>query len=525
MSRILFFLLTLLVSAVVAYFSSTIVASLTVLLSTDRLPRDFLRLVMDSNLVVTASYMCVFFLSMVIFAHLLPSLHIWFHLTRAKKRLGELPLACDKLRQTTVKKFLASLDGLDFIHEFAVIYSERLHQQPPQEVPEELLKKAKLNRAIAKKDKDGKLTIEPVRASAPAASVFSSEQLVDQRLYLWFVEALPKILLAAGGLILSVNLLSLTVFDPALNVNMTTLGDFVAQLQPGLVALVFSAFTALVIYVLVKFSVGILRQNAADLAALVDHLFHHDGWHAELRDMVDMMRDSSLSKDVEKAIQRPLNAIGKATKALADDQGAKLEEFLSRAIAAFEAEMEKNAGKQLAALTGSLEKAQKTAEKMEKSFSSTAEGFASQLTQMKEAVEREENNSEQRLTAQTEKVLESLKEEIDQNYKKYGEFIGEHMSRIEETQEVLNGALADKDSLVQGLKKTSQDLGTISEASGKLVDRFAKLSKELDSLIKDAKNKTSGSGPISSAQKDELLEALDKLKKQRASQIEDLPSL
>ena len=99
---------------------------------------------------------------------------------------------------------------------------------------------------------------------------------------------------------------------------------------------------------------------------------------------------------------------------------------------------------------------------------------------MREAVEREESNSEQRLTVQTEKMLDSLKEEIDQNYKKYGEFIGEHMSRIEETQEVLNGALADKDSLVQGLKKTSQDLGTISEASGKLVDRFAKLSKELD---------------------------------------------
>ena len=367
-SRILFFLLTLLVSAVVAYFSSTIIASLTVLLSTERLPRDFLRLMIDSPLVITASYVCVFFLSMVIFAHLLPSLHIWFHLTRAKKRLGELPLACDKLRQTTVKKFLATLEGLDFIHEFAVIYSEHLHQQPAEDVPEELLKKAKLNRALAKKDKNEKLVIEPVRASAPAASVFSAEQLVDQRLFLWFVEALPKILLATGGIILSVNILSLTIFDPALNVNMTTFGDFIAHLQPGLTAFVLTACAALLAYIFVKFSVGVLRQNATDLPALIDHLFHHDGWHAELQDMAGMMRENSLSKDVEKAIQRPLTAIGKATKALADDQGTKLEEFLSRALAAFEQEMEKNAGKQLAALTGSLEKAQRTAEKNGKEF-------------------------------------------------------------------------------------------------------------------------------------------------------------
>ncbi|WP_321392609.1 hypothetical protein [Emcibacter sp.] len=506
-----------------AYFATTIVTSLTIILSTERLPRDFLRLLMSSELVTIASYICVFFMSMVIFAHLLPSFHIWFHLTRAKKRLGQLPLACDRIRQTTVKKFLTALEGLDFVHEFAVIYSEHLDQLPEREVPEELLKKAKINRAITKRGQDEKVTIAPVLASVGAASVFSPEQLVDQRLFLWFVEALPKVLLTVGGLLLLVNILNLPVFDPALNVNMTTLGDFISQLQPGLTALVISIFTALLIYTLVTFSTGVLRQNARELPSLIDHLFHHNGWHTVLKEMAEMMRENSLSKDVEKAIQRPLAAIGKATKALSDDQGSKLEEFLSTAIAAFEKEMEKNAGKQLSALTTSLEKAQKTAEKMEMSFSATATGFAGQLEQMREAVAKEEKQSEQHIVAQTEKMLETLKAEIGQNYEKYGEFIGEHMSRIEETQDVLNNALANKDSLVQGLKKTSQDLGTISEASGKLVDRFAKLSKELDSLIREAKNSPPGS--VSSAQKNELLEALEKLKKQRLTQIEELPEL
>ncbi|WP_417317492.1 hypothetical protein [Emcibacter sp.] len=521
--RILFFLLTLLVSAVVAYFAVPIIMSLTVFLATEKMPRDFLQMLMTSDLVAVAGYVCVFFMSMVIFAHLLPSLHIWVYLVRAKKRLAQLPLACDKIRQTTVKKFLSSLEGLDFVHELAVIYGGNLEQLPAREVPEEVLKKTKTSRAIARKDKEEKVTVEPVLAAAGAESVFSQAQLVDQRLFLWFMVALPRLLLAVGGLILVINILVLGVFDPALKVNMTTLGDFVAQLQPGLVALAYTTFTALLIYALVTFSIGVLRQNAGEIPVLIDYLFHHNGLHMYLRDMSERMQEDSLSGEVEKALQRPLNVIGKATKALADDQGARLEAFLSGALSAFEQEMEKNAGKQLSALTISLDKAQKTAEKMEKNFSSTANSFAKQLEQMKDAVHKDEKASEQKLTRQTEKILESLKEEIDQNYKKYGEFIGEHMARIEETQAVLNGAMADKDSLVQGLKKTSQDMGTISEASGKLVDRFTKLSKELDTLIREARSTTSGAA--SASQKDELLEALEKLKKQRESQIGELPSL
>jgi len=533
--RRLYFLVTLVISATVTYFAVPFLPSWLAVLSPQALPREVIQTLQNSQIVGFAAFVSLFSLVMYVLAFLPLVFHAWLNMSRARARLAQLPLACDKIHQTSKKAFLKCLEGLDFIYELAIIYSTYLVQLPAREVSPDILKKIKTNRLLAKKKNEEKVLVEPVRAKASAAVVFSPDILVDHRVFLWFFGPLPKALLGIGSVLLVVSLISVSVLSPVQYTELLERSGMIGLVQPGLIALGYCVFAAVLMGIVTTISIALLQQYARELSQMIDHLFHHEGWQEEVQIMAATTSSSTLAGDLEKALNRPMTALSKAARALAEDQKGRVDELLKETLVSFRKEMDKSSGKQIAALSSSLDKAQKTADIMQKTFAESsaefsrqlatqAKALASQLKEMNKQVQESEKKAQESLLHKAETLIELLKEEMGENYRNYGEFIGGHIGRIETAQDNLLGALKDKDSIIQGLHKTSRDLSMISEASGKLVDKFGKLSRELDQLLKQAKT-LPAAGHAGVGDNTELIKALENLKAQTDRKISALPDL
>lgn len=108
-----------------------------------------------------------------------------------------------------------------------------------------------------------------------------------------------------------------------------------------------------------------------------------------------------------------------------------------------------------------------------------AKAIAKHLTDMQKILK----NSEKTTQTGANKIISAIASEVDNTYSRLGKFMESGLARIDAKQEALETAVNDKDSILKDLHNTAKDLGTISNASGRLLEKFNALAKEMDGIL------------------------------------------
>ena len=525
MSRNLTFFILGLTAAVIAYiFAPSLTGVLEFLLS-ERLPREFTRLMQNNDLVVFAGYVSLFGLSFFLLYLVFPVAYVWYHINSAKGIVDELPLVSNAIKRTDKKTFLGKLKGLGFIERLAEAYGPYLIQGPEEDVKPENLKKIRLTGPRAKIEK---IVIAPVSAAVPAESIFNVESMVSDNLRLGFFTIFARLMVGAGVVCLAISLISFSIVKGEDGQTLLT------ALQPGLVSLLYLLIAAVILSGgshLV--SLG-LSHKAGEFSRMINGLFYQNNWQQDLGRITTHLEGSTDKFEIilRDSLHKPLKEISTAVKSLSVEQEKKLDNILSKTLENFAANMVKKTGADTVALNKALKEASLSAEKMKKQFTGANADFAKQMDKQSAAIAKHLSdmqkvlaNSEKATQAGAEKIISKLATQVENTHKKFGDYIESNLQRLDEKQKKIENTTSDKDGILKDLHDTAKDLATISNASGILLERFISLSVELDVVLKNIQENNISPGKGDAQKRDKLKSAMMKLKKINKDKIGELPDM
>lgn len=522
MSRNVLFLTLGVIAAIVTYFSNPLMVALVELVVTDKLPGAFLHLLENSDLVAFATFISMFGFTFLMLYLVFPVFYVWYHLNSAESIIAALPTIDHPARRTDRKTFFSELKGLGFIGRLANSYGPYLIQGPEEEVTAQALKNTRFIKKTNNKVEQFK--IAPVRAMAPAEVIFNYQSLVTENLLLGFFTIFARIIMGAGFVCLGLSVLSFSiVLEPAL----------LSALQPGMVALLYCLVSAIIITGIGRLIDVILSQKANSLARNINGLFYQGEWPEEMDKRESAAIMEQLGTILKDGMDKPMKEISKAVKALSVEQEKKLDTLLSKTLNRFSNDLEKKAGVDLDLLKKALKDSALAAETMKKHFSETNNIFSRQMTKQTTAIAKHLgdmqkilSNSEKTTQKGTEKIISTLGAEVDKTYSRLGDFIETGLTRIDEKQTALETAVNDKDNILQDLHNTAKDLGTISNASGRLLERFNALAKEMNAiLVNIQENGVGDKKNTNSEARDKLKLAMLDLKKTNRDKTRELPNM
>ncbi len=533
MSRNSIFIILGLIAAGLAYFLNPSLTGLVGLIMTERLPYDFIRLVQNSGLVAFAGYISLFGLLFFLLYVIFPLSYVWYHINSANNIIAELPLASDATARTSKEIFLSRLKDLGFVGRLARIYGAYLVQGPDEEISTESLKNARIIKKGVGRGKNRKIIISPASATAPAEIIFNADSLVNDNLLLGFFAIFARILVGVGVISLGISLLSLSL----------TAGGQVtvmSPLQPGMTAFLYCLTSAVIISGLTRLFELILSQNSRALARMINALFHQGGWQQDIKTIQENLVNNSALAQVESVLQgridKPLKEISReisrAVKQLSEAQEQKLDNILSKTLDSYSGNLEKKSAANIENLNKILKETAHTADLMKKQFTGASSDFSKQMDKQSAAIARHladmqkiSANSEKATQKGSEKIISSLASEVKSTHKQLDEFIKSNLKKLDEKQTRIEKTFNDKNSILKDLHNSARDLGTISNASGMLLERFIALSGELDGVLKKIQQNGFSAGRGDSEKRDKLRQAMIELKKANRDRIDKLPEM
>jgi len=529
-SKNLTFFILGLISAVLAYIFYPSLPAWTELVTTERLPREFTRMVQNSTIVSFAGFTSLFGLSFVLLYLIFPVSYVWYHLLSAQRIIAELPLISNMIKRTTKKGFLSQLKGLGFIERLAISYDPYLIQGPEEEVKAEVLKKIRIIKKSVGNDKNEKHTISPVRATTPAEMFFNMDSLVSDHLLLGFFIIFARVMIGAGVICLGILLVSYSFIEGKGQ------GTLLSSVLPGLTAFLYFLFSAVIITGLVHLVTLILSQNARRLARMINGLFHQNNWQQDINSIQEQLTSNSATEKfgaiLHNSLDKPMKEISKAVKALTTEQEKKLDNILSETLVRFADNMGKKSEADIAHLSKTLNGAADAADQMKKQFTDSNLQFSKQMDKQTTAIAKHLTdmqkiltNSEKTTQKAAEKIVSSLAAEVEGTYGRLGKFMETSLSRLDSKHKTLESAVNDKNGILKDLHASAKDLGTISNASGMLLERFISLSTELDIILEHLQENSSDQNYGSSEKRDKLKLAMMKLQKTKKDKISELPDM
>lgn len=280
----------------------------------------------------------------------------------------------------------------------------------------------------------------------------------------------------------------------------------------------------------------ILRQKARSLPRMINGIFHQNAWQQEVSHNHNNLNDMSSTEQLESILQtgleKPMKEISKAVKSLAQDQESKLDNLLAKTLAGFAANMEKKTASDMTTLGQTLKDTAQAADQMKKHFTEANSQFAKQMEKQTTAISKHLTEMQKVLSASekdtqkgTEKLMSSVAAEIEGTYNRLGKFIETSLSKLEEKQESLEKAVNDKNSILKDLHNSAKDMGTISNASGMLLERFISLSTELDIVLKNIQENGFDRGAGNNEKREKLKLAMMNLQKANSDRLDKLPDM
>jgi len=194
--------------------------------------------------------------------------------------------------------------------------------------------------------------------------------------------------------------------------------------------------------------------------------------------------------------------------------------------------MIKKLGVDLGALNKALTDSSQAAGAMKKHFSESNTAFSQQMDKQAKAIAKHLTdmqkilkNSEKTTQTGANKIISAIASEVDNTYSRLGKFMESGLARIDAKQEALETAVNDKDSILKDLHNTAKDLGTISNASGRLLEKFNALAKEMDGILTTIQTTGASKKNTNSETRDKLKLAMLDLQKANRNKISELPDM
>ena len=332
-------------------------------------------------------------------------------------------------------------------------------------------------------------------ATMPAEAVFNAWSLGERHLYTWFFAVLPLVLAGLGILSLIVSLLfgpTATAGGPA------TIGEGTLALPvnalPGLICLALTWAAALIIAVSMRATLALRRDQARDLAELVDSLFHGGAQMRYLADVAQEARSTArditasigklgnklhqdtvtygqrmldasqasadlmlekLSGAVETALAKPLTKLTAATQLQTRNQNTRVKKLLDAVLADFTKELGKHFGGQVKEVETLLNASAKTAENVEKSFHAAADtltkqseahgrALAEQIATSLAQVKTDEADRYATLAGDLQDFTQALRDQVDTHSQRFEDLLDNQLRKTEDlANSVLNKGAAD----------------------------------------------------------------------------------
>lgn len=530
MSRNLTFFILGLTAAILTYFFSSSLSTIVEMVISEKLPKDFIRLLQNSDLVAFAGSASMFGLLFTLLYLFFPVAYVWYQINAARDVVSELPLASNPVKRTDKKTFLSRLKGIGFIGKLSDLYGKYLIQGAEQEVKEEVLKNTRLLKKKVKETEKKKMIIAPVRATAPAEVIFNSANLINENLLLGFFRIFARILMGIAIISLGISVISFSLTSGEVEMSLFD------AIQPGMVALIYGLVAAVIIAGLINIVSLILSQNVRSLAMKINGLFHQNEWQQDMDRVADSLTHDPLSAQLEKilqnALEKPMLEISAAVKGLAENQEQKLDQILSGTLASFSDTMEHKLTADIATLNKSLKEAASVSAQMRKHYADKNAEFSKLMDKQATAIakhlvdmQKVLKNSERTTQRGTTNLVKSLSSGLEETYGNLGVFVQESLKKIEDKQAALDAAVNNKDSILQDLHNTAKDLGTISNASGRLLEKFSRLSADLDKVLTNIQESGVTQNNGGADRRDKLKAALTNLKKATQDKVANLPDM
>lgn len=525
MSKNLTFSILGLLATVLAYIFYPTLPELAKIIIAENLPGEFIRLLGNSDLVTFAGFISLFGLSFFILYLVFPVFYIWYQIYITRRIIATLPLISNVTRRTSKNTFLSQLKGRGYIERLAVSYGPYLIQGPEEEVAADALKNVRSIKKSPKNTKTRKYTISPARATVPADVIFNVDSLVNDHLLLGFFTILARIMIGAGVVCVGISMVSLSLVPATEEIALIT------ALQPGLVAFLYLLSSAVIITGFTHLSDLVLSQNSHRLARMINGLFHQNEWQQDINNLLISNAATEQFKDIlQDCMDRPLKDIARAVKSLTVEQEKKLDNILSITLARFSEHMESKAGTDMANINKALKDTALAAGLMKKQFTDANAQFSKQMDKQITAtskhltdMQKVLSTSEKTTQKGAEKIVSSLAAEVQGTYGNLASFMETSLIKLDEKHKSLEKASRDKNGILTDLHKSAKDLGTISNASGMLLERFISLSTELDRVLKRIQENGLERSSVNAGKHDKLKLAVLELKKSNKARTGKLP--
>lgn len=303
--RNLMFMISILASAVLAYFLNGYLFGLFQLLFGIDVQYKFEQLMKNSSIWGVASYWATFSLLVFIISFFAPAISNIVKLIKLKNTLAVLPQADDEEQNITREQFLKSMsDHFVFYSEFAIPFSAYIVEHLDRKIK----KQTKfIRKGRAQKEKELSVTVLML-----PSKMFDIEKLLHSHLSSWFMSRLPKILAGIGLLMFVI------AISGMLQINSETFpsSEALDVLLMGTSSLALCIGVSLIIIAFHRLMLGHIFHRAGELIKMLDALFEYhpeeDGEKTELK-AVEVALNKSVSsfKDVSTGLKNSFDDFAK----------------------------------------------------------------------------------------------------------------------------------------------------------------------------------------------------------------------
>lgn len=294
--RNLIFMISLIISAVAAYFLNSSLYSFLDTLFDISVSSNFAISLSNSSLWGIASYWSTFALLIFTLLFILPAISNFLSLISLKSSISGLPRASDNAPSVTKDKFLKAMSPYNLVYsEFAVPYSAYIVERQEKEIS----KKSKfLGKSKTKKDH-----LVLVSVLIPASQIFKLERVLSFRLSTWFMRPLPRVLMGIGFLLLLLSISGSLQSDEG-----GLIGNEIFLM--GVSSLSLCIGVGVFIAALFRIIMGHIFHRAGEVVKMIENLFEYKPGDSELGDF----------NSVEKALNKSISSIKDMLKILSEGQ-------------------------------------------------------------------------------------------------------------------------------------------------------------------------------------------------------------
>ena len=367
-------------------------------------------------------------------------------------------------------------------------------------------------------------------SSRQARFFFGPHKTMHPRLFRWFFDPLPLILISVGSTLIM--FIAVSAFNQR--------GDipFTKALEPGVVSLIILATTGLLIYVAKRLILGVRYQQTAQFCELIDFLYPPIGEVEKLNYLDHAERDASkavvtavsgLTKEVGKSVdarlkdwqkamddslkalstavvgsledslKKPMALLTDASRQSAEKMSDEARKALEEVLASFLDGLGKNFGKHMKELEAALQETTKAAGGMQKAY--------------QESLDRHQVAVNESLASfagsfsQTATNFESLQAAVDNLLTLSGPLLRQMISH----QEALLSALDQESASSKIIGRAASELSLAAQASRETVEQFVTLAEKLREASKTISS-GGGAGARNGNAERQLVEKLRALK-------------